>query len=576
MRISNYDKYPATALSGFMRCGWDDIVSSFSEELSVHPVLAIETYVGIHEAEIETALDTLRPSLFIRMRDLYKSEDDVRALTQRFVTDDPIFGYRTALTLVDFFDSDKLAAAKRLVAQSAGVTVVVGAGASLIVPDTACLVFADLARWEHQERMRRERVTALGIDNHKEAFSSQHKRAYFNDWLICDAHKEQLFAKVSYWLDTHIPHQPKLIDADTFMSGIQKTVSQPFRVVPYFAPAPWGGQWMKEVFDLDKEEVNYGWCFDCVPEENSLFFTVNGVRFELPSINVVLLESRALLGEAVESRFGKDFPIRFDFLDTMGGGYLSFQVHPTTDFIRKQFGMNYTQDESYYMMEAKPDATVYLGLRNDIDRDQMSADLRAAARGELVFDAAKYSNRLPAAKHDHFLIPAGTVHCSGPEGVVLEISATPNHFTFKMWDWERLGLNGKPRPINVERGLQVIDWSRDTDYTMAQLVNAVVPIAQGDGWVEEKTGLHVNEFIETRRHRFTTTVKHDTLGGVQVINLVEGEEVIVESEEGRFSPFIVHYAETFIVPAQLGAYTIRPYGLSAGKMCTTLKAFVRV
>jgi hypothetical protein len=62
---------------------------------------------------------------------------------------------------------------------------------------------------------------------------------------------------------------------------------------------------------------------------------------------------------------------------------------------------------------------------------------------------------------------------------------------------------------------------------------------------------------------------------VNVLNLVQGEEVIVESPGGKFAPFIVHYAETFIVPAAVGSYTIRPHGESVGKECATIKAFVR-
>ncbi len=95
------------------------------------------------------------------------------------------------------------------------------------------------------------------------------------------------------------------------------------------------------------------------------------------------------------------------------------------------------------------------------------------------------------------------------------------------------------------------------------------------GWREERTGLHALEFIETRRHWFTANTTHDTQGTVNVLNLVEGEEVIVESPTGKFAPFIVHYAETFIVPAAVGPYTIRPHGPSLGKECGTIKAYVR-
>lgn len=332
---------------------------------------------------------------------------------------------------------------------------------------------------------------------------------------------------------------------------------------------------MKDVCDLDRSKQNFGWCFDCVPEENSLYFEVNGVRFELPSVDLVLLKSKEVLGEPVEARFGKDFPIRFDFLDTMGGGNLSLQVHPTTQFIRDNFGMCYTQDESYYLLDAGEDAVVYLGVKNGVDGKAMIDDLEKAQRGEIVFDAEKYVNKIPACKHDHFLIPGGTIHCSGSNSMVLEISSTPNLFTFKLWDWQRLGLDGKPRPINVERGKHVINWNRDTDYVYERLRNHVTRIAEGEGWIEERTGLHENEFIETRRHRFTEPVLHSTNNSVNVFNLLEGEEAVIESPSGAFEPFVVHYAETFIIPACAKEYTIRPYGKAEGKECVTIKAYVR-
>jgi mannose-6-phosphate isomerase class I len=208
----------------------------------------------------------------------------------------------------------------------------------------------------------------------------------------------------------------------------------------------------------------------------------------------------------------------------------------------------------------------------------MFAELRAAQRGEKLFDAEKFTGTFPAKKHDHFLIPAGTLHCSGANSMVLEISATPYIFTFKLWDWARLGLDGKPRPVNLERGAQVVNWSRDESYARKHLVNNFRPVASGPGWREERTGLHPAEFIETRRHWFTGPVTHDTggaeLGGVHVLNLVQGEEALVESPTGAFAPFLVHYAETFIVPAAVGAYTIRPTRPDAGELAT-MKAFVR-
>ena len=71
----------------------------------------------------------------------------------------------------------------------------------------------------------------------------------------------------------------------------------------------------------------------------------------------------------------------------------------------------------------------------------MVRDLRKAQEGLAPFPDEKYVNRIPVKKHDHILIPAGTLHCSGRNTMVLEISTTPYIFTFKMWDWDRVAAD---------------------------------------------------------------------------------------------------------------------------------------
>ncbi|MEA4948155.1 MAG: mannose-6-phosphate isomerase, partial [Petrimonas sp.] len=292
--------------------------------------------------------------------------------------EDVLFGYLNNLSIYDYFDEGKISAIRQEIKsiRKNGNVILFGHVSSCIV-EADILIYADMPRWEIQQRMRKNEVTGLGVNNKNEAFSLQYKRGYFNDWRILDKHKKRLYQQVDYWLDT-TGKEPKLIDKKTFIDGIERTAHKPFRVVPFFDPAPWGGQWMKEVCNLDKSATNFGWCFDCVPEENSLLLKINDETFEMPSVNLVYLKSRELLGEPVEARFGQDFPIRFDILDTMEGGNLSLQVHPTTQFARDDFGLPYTQDESYYLIDAKDDATVYLGLKKGIDRKAMINDLENA------------------------------------------------------------------------------------------------------------------------------------------------------------------------------------------------------
>jgi len=579
-RHSNYDKFPCVPVSSSAsQCwvGWQEIVGRLKRAVfQQRCVICVDCYPGVFENQIsQTLKEGLRPAETIYTPGLLKPANCIDNMLVDVLSDDPVFGRMNDIELQAFFDGPKLQTARdKANGWKSGLLLIVGVGAALVSRDPDILIYADMARWEIQGRQRRNEIANLGSDNFTERPSLKYKRAFFVDWRAADRLKKKLLPKADFFLDTNRT-EPKLASGDCIRAGLKSVASRPFRVVPYFDPGPWGGHWMEEVCDLPSDAPNHAWCFDCVPEENSLLLGFGHVQIELPAMNLTFFQSRELLGGDILSRFGAEFPIRFDFLDTMGGGNLSLQVHPRTEYIRQRFGMNYTQDESYYMLDAGEDGSVYLGLKTDVDRDSMIRELRSAQTGGPTFKAEKYVNRFPASKHDHFLIPAGTIHCSGKNSMVLEISATPYIFTFKLWDWGRLGLNGLPRPIHLDHGIANIAWERQTEWVRRSLINRVEPVCEGPAWTEERTGLHELEFIETRRTWFQGTTPHITRDTVNVLNLVEGREAIVESPTGSFDPMVVHYAETFIIPAAVGAYTIRPFGESEGSKCGMVKAFVR-
>jgi mannose-6-phosphate isomerase class I len=583
-RSSNYDKFPCisvTERTSACQVGWQEIGQRLVGALpGSRAVLCVECYPGVFLDGVEAALaQQLNPGLVIRSASCFKIPQEIESLVKPYLGgDDPVFGRMNGLTVQDFLDRSRIAKAREAIrsqSQQDGLILIIGTGAAHIAEKCDLLVYADIARWELTLRQRRCEIGNLGAHNLQELPGIKYKRAFFIDWRAADRLKKTLLPKVNFLLDTNDRAAPKLISGEDFRLGLREAVRRPFRVVPYFDPGPWGGHWMEEVCDLPKDKPNHAWCFDCVPEENSLLLGFGSACVEVPALNLVFSHPHELLGEAVHARFGTEFPIRFDFLDTMGGGNLSLQVHPLTEYIQDKFGMHYTQDESYYLLDAGDDGTVYLGLRDGVDPAAMFKDLRAAQSGEAFFPAEKYVSQWPAKKHDHFLIPAGTIHCSGKNSMVLEISATPYIFTFKLWDWGRLGLDGRPRPIHLDYGEANIQWDRTPAWVKQKLIGQVQPLAEGLGWREERTGLHEREFIETRRHWFRGVTPHDTHSGVNVLNLVEGKECIVESPMNVFKPFVVHYAETFIIPAAVGAYTIRPYGQAEGKECATIKASVR-
>lgn len=571
---SNYHKFPAIHLSEeTIIAGMKSICQNIIDEGKKTIIIDCYPGVDVHQLSLELA-EYIPDANIINVENFAKNEQQLNEMLAKNITDDRVFGILGHFKLKEFYPKN---ASKKIQRQydDRVLNIIIGWGAAYLSDHITgrCVILANISRWEIQQRMRNGQPN-WHCSNHDEDILRKYKRAYFIEWRSADAHKTSIIDDVDYVMDANNRDALKMIRKEAYLRGLQKATTQPFRVVPFFDPGIWGGQWMKDVCDLDPQTPNYAWCFDCVPEENSLLFQIENIMFEIPSIDLVLLYPSPLLGKKTYARFGKEFPIRFDFLDTIEGQNLSLQVHPLTDYIHQEFGMGYTQDESYYMLDATSDACVYLGLKEGICKENLLKALKDAQEtGE--FDDQQYINKFPAKKHDHFLIPAGTIHCSGKGSMVLEISATPYIFTFKLWDWGRLGLDGKPRPVHLKHGEQVIDWSRDTQWVKDNLINQVKEINKGDGWIEERTGLHELEFIETRRHWFTKPVHHKTQGTVNILNLIEGEEAEIISPSDKFEPYLVHYAETFIISANIDEYIIRPTAKTKGKQLATIKAWVR-
>ena len=579
--MGSYDRFPTVPVPGHEALlGYGALLAALArrvDELRAagpsRVVLTCECYPGVREDELLGALRELRPDVLLATRELFPAPAELTRRMAPFLTDDRVFGRMCFGELEDFMDADALAAAREQVARAEGLVVVCGFGATLVHPGDA-LVYADVTRWEIQLRYRAG-MPNYCCDNADEDVLRKVKRGYFVEWRLADRVKARVLPRADFVVDTVEAGAPRAVTGEALQDALDVAASRPFRTVPYFDPGVWGGQWMRERFDLPGGTPNYAWSFDGVPEENALALAFGNAVVRVPATDLVLLRPRPLLGEGVYARYGAEFPIRFDLLDTMGGQNLSLQVHPTTDYIRRAFGMAYTQDESYYILDAGEDACVYLGLREGVDPGEMMGALEEANAGGAPFDAERYVNRIPARRHDHFLIPAGTVHCSGANTMVLEISATPYIFTFKLWDWGRTGLDGRPRPVHLTHGREVIRWDRTTGWVEKNLVDQAADVDEPCGAARvERTGLHALEPLETRRYTVGPGGRAllDTAGTVNVFNLVEGEEVLVESPEGAFEPMRVHYAETFVVPAATGAFAIRNDGRSTAML---MRAHVR-
>ncbi|MDQ3381609.1 MAG: class I mannose-6-phosphate isomerase [Actinomycetota bacterium] len=471
---------------------------------------------------------------------------------------DPVFGRIFEGSLADLFDELSDATGT-----GANIVVIFGPGSALFEHDL--LWYADLPKRDSLAAVRHGEAGNLGQPV-GEAGSEQ--RLLFVDWPVLERHKQELLPRLDLYIDLGEPETPRSLDGETLRRSLHKLAGRPFRIRPTFFPGPWGGQWLRDVLGISTAAPNLAWSYELITPESGILFGPDDpveVGFEL----LMAAEGERVLGAELAARFGVSFPIRFDYLDTFGGGHLSIQCHPTEQYMREKFGLPYTQHETYYVVDTKPGAEVFLGLREDADLEAFRVEATRAENPGLELDPKRYLQTHPAVRHRLYLIPAGTAHASGADNLVLEISATPYLYTLRFYDWLRRDLEGELRPVHLAHAFSNLDSSRSGDSVRRDLIPEPKPIRQGVDWVELELGRLPDLFFAVHRLDFEEAIEDDTAGRFHVLNLVAGERIEIESGAGEVHGLA--YAETIVVPASVGPYRLRRV---RGGACKVVKAFV--
>ncbi len=564
-----YDIYPSFTLpDGMISSGY----RSLAERLLENAVIIIDGYNGVDwdrfEQEIRAAAAERGSGVrWIHSTRFFKSEDVIMEMTAPWSGgDDPLFGKRCELELADFFNMSALRQTGP--DSSFDINILAGPGAAL-AGWNGLTAYADLPKNELQYRAREGAVCNLGLRT-PSGPKEMYKRSYFIDWPVLNRHKASLLESVGIFVDAQRPDEPAWIDGDNLRAALRELSRSIFRVRPWFEPGPWGGNWMKEnISGLSREAPNYAWSFELITPENGLILESSSLMLEASFDWLMYEASEEVLGDC-HSRFGTEFPIRFDFLDTFSGGNLSIQCHPRPEYTLAHFGEKFTQEESYYILDAKDDAAVYLGFTENIDPVVFRAKLEESRDRQVPFDADRFVMKHPSARHDLFLIPYGTVHGSGKNNLVLEISTTPYIFTFKMYDWLRKDLSGQPRDLNIGRAIENLFFDRKGGYVTGHLKSMPELIGQGDGWNQWHLPTHNTHLYDVHRYNIQTSAEIMTGNKCLVMNLVGGERILVETQTGVKQ--VVCFAETFVIPAAAGG--IRVTNL-AREEAILVKAFIK-
>lgn len=564
-----YNIYPVCSLEdNKIFTGYYSLARWIIEQKTV----VIDGYTGVFWDKVQSALNQyfLNTGLtvnWVKTEHFLKPLSATEELVQPFLGDyDSVWGTKCSLTLKDFYEVGKLT--QQSPDNEYDINIVIGTAAVLSdwhVP----VIYIDLPKNELQFRMRAGSITNLGNNNANEPFY-KYKRFYFVDWVLLNKHKKAILDKICIIADGQWPDDTNWMFRTDFVEGLNKISHSVIRVRPWFEPGAWGGQWIKDnIRNLNKDVVNYAWSFELIVPENGLVFESNGYLLEVSFDFLMFHNQREVLGRDAY-RFGDEFPIRFDFLDTFDGGNLSVQCHPGLKYIQEVFGETITQDETYYILDCKDKARVYLGFQDDIDPGEFKEALQTSRDTGIGLNIENYVQSHPVQKHDLFLIPNSTIHSAGAGNLVLEISATPYIFTFKMYDWLRLDLEGNPRPINIEHAFNNLNFDRKGDQVQQKLISKPYSLEKNNQYELIHLPTHSEHFYDVHRIEFSNEAKITTEGKCHVLMLVEGTSILVQTANGVLQRF--NYAETFIVPAAAQSYQLKNEGEGIVKV---IKAFIK-
>jgi hypothetical protein len=535
--------------------GWTSINGELKRAISKIDkkkiVVAVECYHGtFEEVNFQAIKKGLLPNAGCKTSHIFREEEELNQMLVNSITAPTGEMRFTDLQIRDYIDPTKLESiAHHIECIEEGVVLILGVGAGLIW-NADLLVYADMSQWEIQQRFKRKDIGNIGINNQEKPYEKKYEWAFFNDWPICNQIKRELLPRCDYFLDTNNWARPQLASGDIVRKGLEQATRRPLKLAPFFDPALWD-QTKKE----RKENNPFEYGFNCNPEEDNLLFCFGEELFEIPLLTLIYLIPEAFLGAPMVQKFGSYMPIRFNFIDTVDESSPMLMSRPGHLPVEDGMGNKFFPENAFYFLQTSDGPAIEIGSLNP------KREPAAAYNGNGAPSVTFQMRSLRLNGHDYIRIPPGVLFRPGEEVLALQITTAPDIFVHE-------NVYG-PSFTGIDRPSM---WASNDQLSIDQLIKkAVVLKESGEERKEEIIDLDERNSLELLRNWFTDSILHHTSGVVNILNLVEGEEIIVECPSGSFPPFYVRHGETFIIPAQVGAYQISPCG-EGKKMYATLKA----
>lgn len=219
-------------------------------------------------------------------------------------------------------------------------------------------------------------------------------------------------------------------------------MNKPFLLKPFGKDYLWGGQRLNDEFakEIDMSPLAETW--ECSTHPDGPSYVASG-EYDGESLIDVLKKHPDFLGKRIKT--DGELPILIKFIDAKND--LSVQVHPTDEYAKEKENGQLGKTEMWYVLDATKDASLVYGLSHT----QKESLIRKVIKDGTV---EKYLQKVPVKKDDVFFIEAGTIHAIGAGALIAEIQENSN-LTYRMYDYDRVGKDGKKRPLHVDKALEV-------------------------------------------------------------------------------------------------------------------------
>lgn len=507
----------------------------------------------------------------INMRDIYKDEKEIYNMLKSYLPEDrimdPVLLYGKLFTdgLKKLMDEDKLLNLIDSLKNTSEKIIVYGHG-SLIkeIRELADIkIYMDVSPKEAAIRAKKGLYINIG-DKKARPFKELMRRNYYVDFENETLLRKELVQQnaLDYYIFADKDDSLVFSPFSTMNVLFDELVKRPFRCKPVYLEGVWGGYYMMRMRNLPKQMKNCAWIFDMIPSEVSVVIEANNTQIEVPYYTFVHARGVKLMGQDCVNYFHGYFPIRFNYDDTWhANGNMSIQCHPYHDYVRKENNELGRQDESYYIVEAAEGAKTFLGFNEDINPDDFMKEVFESEKTGTPIDYLKYVNAVTSTPGTQVLIPAGTIHSSGRNQLVLEIgSLTIGSYTYKLYDYMRKDLDGNPRPIHSRHGDNVLQKYRKTNWVNSHLVKRAKGFDDNDTILTQTVGESPLLYFKLMTTQFLDKYEDNTKNSFHVLTVTNGEKVRISSKTNPEYNFIANYLDIIVVPQNIGEYVIENLG----------------